>query len=69
MHKLDLRGHLLYLNGNKQTLELTQLHNTRNIPIELKAFDHIDPSKVHLNQENVSLQGKSLEGAVKLAIT
>jgi len=38
MHKLDLRGRLLYLNGINQTLKLTQLHNTRNIPIELKAF-------------------------------
>lgn len=69
MHKLDLRGRLLYLNGNNQTLKLTQLHNTRNIPIELKAFDHIDPSKVHLNQEIVSLHGKTLEEVVKVAIT
>jgi hypothetical protein len=53
MHKLDLRGHLLYLKGGKQTLELAQAHNTRNIPIELEAFHHIDPSKVHLNRELV----------------
>jgi Plasmid recombination enzyme len=69
MHKLDLRGHLLYLKGKKQTLELAQLHNTRNIPIELEAFDHIDPSKVHLNQEINSLHGKTLEEAVMGAIT
>jgi len=68
MHKLDLRGHLLYLNGTKQTLELAQRHNTRKIPIELYAADRIDPTKTHLNQEIVSLYGKSLEEVVKDAI-
>jgi predicted aconitase with swiveling domain len=64
MHKLQLRGQLLYLNGTKQTLLKTEAHNTRNIPIELDTFGHIDPNKTHLNHEIVSLHGESLEGCV-----
>ena len=64
MHKLQLRGQLLYLNGSKQTLIRTEAHNARNIPIELDAFGHIDPNKTHLNCEIVSLHGESLEGCV-----
>ena len=68
MFKLDLRGHLLYLNGNSQTLELAEAHNNRKIPIELYARDKIDPSRTHLNQQIVSLS-KSLQMTVIDALT
>ena len=64
MHKLQLRGHLLYLKGSKRTLSLAEAHNTRSIPIELEAFNHIDTSKTKLNCELVGLNGKSLENEV-----
>lgn len=64
MHKLQLRGQLLYLTGSKQTLSLAEKHNTRKIPIELETFGHINPSKIQMNQEIVSLQGMHLEEAV-----
>ena len=64
MHKLQLRGQLLYLNGTKQTLIRTEAHNTRNIPIELDTFGHIDPNKTGLNREIVSLHSESLEECV-----
>ena len=69
MHKLELRGHLLYLNGGKQTLSKAEAHNTRKIPVEFEAFNHIDPSKIHLNHEFASLSGESLEAKVKRLIT
>jgi hypothetical protein len=69
MHKLELRGHLLYLNGNRQTLSKAEAHNTRKIPTELESFNHIDPTKVHLNHELVSLGQETLEGKVKRLIT
>jgi hypothetical protein len=65
MHKLELRGHLLYLNGNKRTLSRAEAHNTRKIPIELEAFKHIDPSKISANYELVNLGDISLENKVK----
>lgn len=61
MHKLELRGKLLYLNGNRHTLSLAQAHNTRQIPTEFKAFNHIDPNNIHLNVELISLGNQSLE--------
>ncbi|MBU3587621.1 plasmid recombination protein [Polynucleobacter sp. 31A-FELB] len=64
MFKLDLRGHLLYLNGNSQTLVLAEAHNNRKIPIELYARDKIDPSKTYLNKQIVPLN-KSLEVTVQ----
>lgn len=64
MHKLQLRGQLLYLNGNKQSLAKADAHNNRMIPIELGAFGHINPDKVALNQQIVSLHNESLESKV-----
>ena len=64
MFKLDLRGHLLYLNGSGQTLALAEAHNNRKIPIELYARDRIDPDRIHLNQQIVPLE-KSLEVTVR----
>jgi hypothetical protein len=69
MHKLELRGILLYLNGGRNTLKVAQAHNTRNIPIELEAFHHIDSSKVHLNKELVALDGRTLEQTVIEEVT
>lgn len=69
MHKLELRGILLYRNGGRNTLKSAHAHNTRNIPIELDAFHHIDPSKVHLNKELVALDGNTLEQSVLERIT
>lgn len=69
MHKLELRGILLYLNGGRNTLKAAQAHNTRNIPIELEAFHHIDSSKVHLNKELVALDGRTLEQTVIEKVT
>jgi hypothetical protein len=68
MHKLELRGQLLYLNGKRQTLSKAEAHNTRKIPIELESFNHIDPTKVHLNHELVSLGEETLEEKVKRLI-
>ena len=68
MYKLDLRGKLLYLNGNRHTLSKADLHNTRQIPTEFETFSHIDPTKSHLNQELVSLESESLEQKVKMLI-
>jgi len=69
MHKLELRGQLLYLNGNRQTLSKAEAHNTRKIPIEFESFNHIDPSKIHLNHELVSLDDESLQERVIRLIT
>ena len=68
MHKLELRGHLLYLSGNRQTLSKAEAHNTRKIPIEFEVFNHIDKSKIHLNHELVSLENESLEESAKRLI-
>jgi len=69
MHKLDLRGKLLYLNGNRHTLLMAEAHNTRQIPTEFERFNHIDPSKIHLNQELVSLDNEPLQSKVKMLIS
>ena len=68
MHSLDIRGRLLYLKGKSHTLAMTEAHNAREIPIELYAADRIDPSKIHLNHELVSLREQSLEDTVKQVI-
>lgn len=69
MHKLELRGKLLYLNGNRHTLSLAGAHNTRGIPTEFKVFNHIDPKKIHLNEELISLGAESLEDKVTRLIS
>jgi hypothetical protein len=66
MFKLDLRGHLLYLNGNSQTLELAEAHNNRKIPIELYARDKIDPDRTHLNQQLIPLTKPLQETVLEL---
>lgn len=68
MHKLDLRGKLLYLSGNRHTLSMADLHNTRQIPTEFETFNHIDPTKIHLNEELINLGDESLEDKVKRLI-
>lgn len=68
MHKLDIRGKLLYLNGNRHTLSKAHAHNTRQIPTEFETFNHIDPTKIHLNEVLINLGDESLEGKVKRLI-
>jgi hypothetical protein len=69
MYKLELRGHLLYLNGNRQTLSKAEAHNARKIPIELQPNGRIDSSKSHCNKVIVPIEYESLEGKVKKIIS
>lgn len=69
MHKLELRGHLLYLKGSKQTISMTEAHNARKIPTELQPNGRINPKKSYLNKVLVNIDCDSLEEKVKSLIS
>ena len=69
MHKLELRGSLLYLKGSKQTILMTEAHNARKIPIELQPNGRIDPEKSLYNTVIVDIDFDSLESKVKKVIS
>lgn len=69
MHKLELRGCLLYLKGSKQTISMTEAHNARKIPIELQPNGRIDPTKSINNAVIESIDCGSLEEKVKTIIS
>lgn len=69
MHKLELRGSLLYLKGAKHTLTMAEAHNARRIPSELQPNGRIDPAKSHLNKVIVKIDGDNLEETVKKIIS
>lgn len=69
MHKLELRGSLLYLRGAKQTLSMTEAHNARKIPTELQPNGRIDPEKSHSNTVIEGIHFESLESKVKKVIS
>jgi hypothetical protein len=62
--RISLRGILLKRKGPANTLAMAEAHNRRKISVELASFSHINPSKILLNQELISLKGVSLEDAV-----
>lgn len=63
-YRISVRGVLLKRKGSAHTLAMAEAHNTRKIAMELASFAHIDSSRTWLNQELISLSGKSLEDAV-----
>jgi len=66
MNKINLKVHLLRLNGNKRTLLLAELHNTRKTSNALFGYGNIDPSKSHLNIELVSCDGSFEDKAIEI---
>ena len=69
MHKLELRGSLLYLKGSKQTISMTEAHNARKIPAELQPNGRIDPTKSLYNTVIEGVDSESLEEKVKRIIS
>jgi hypothetical protein len=66
MQKINIKAHVLKLNGHKKTLFLAHAHNTRVTSKRLFGYGKIDPELTHLNIELVSCDESFEDKAIEI---